>query len=93
MPVATVAMASGIVSTNVQLAGGGETILITNPTTSLAYVRFGSDSTVQATITDTPLLPNSRILLRCGPMVTYCAAILSSGNGSIMFTRGDGSTT
>lgn len=41
----------------------------------------------------TRLLPNSRILLRCGPLVSHCAAILGSGSGSVMFTRGDGSST
>jgi len=88
----TVAMAANTVSANVQLTGGGESVLITNPTSSLAYVRFGSDPTVQATTSDTPILPNSKILLRCGPLVSWCAAILGSGSGSVLFTRGDGSS-
>jgi hypothetical protein len=92
-PVATVAMASGTVSTNIQLAGSGETLLITNLASSIAYVRFGSDATVLATTSDTPVLPNSKILLRCGPIVSYCAAVLTSGAGSVLFTRGDGSIT
>ena len=91
-PAATVAVASSTVSANAQLAGGGESVLITNPNASLLYVRFGSDATVQATTSDTPVLPNSRILLRCGPLVTYFATILASGSGSVMFTRGDGSS-
>jgi hypothetical protein len=92
-PSATVAIASGAVSANVQLTGGGESVLITNPTTSLAYVRFGSDPTVQATVSDTPILPNSKILFRCGPLVSYCAVILGSGSGVILLTHGDGSNT
>lgn len=74
-------------------------MLITNTTSSLAYIKFGSDPSVQAVVPtvlgttgDTPILPNSKILLRCGPLVTYCAAILGSGSGSVMFTRGDGSS-
>jgi len=90
-PTATAAVLSGIVSTNVQLAGGGESVLITNSTSSLAFVKFGSDATVLATNTDTPILPNSIMLLRCGPLVSYFAALLSVGSGSIMFTRGNGS--
>ena len=74
---------SSTVSANVQLSGGGELVLITNPTTSLAYVRFGSDPTVQATTADTPVLPNSKLLLRCGPLVSYCASIFGSGTGSV----------
>jgi hypothetical protein len=92
-PVSSVAMASSTISSNVQLAGAGESLLITNPTSSLAYVRFGSDPTVQATTGDTPILPNSRILLHCGYFVSYCAAVLGSGSGVIIFTRGDGSST
>jgi hypothetical protein len=72
--------------------GSGEAVLVTNPTASLVYVRFGSDPTVQATVADTPVLPNSRMLLRCGPLVSYCAALLASGTGSVMFTHGDGSS-
>jgi hypothetical protein len=85
-------MASTTVSANVQLAGSGETLLVTNPTPSLAFVNFGSDPTVQATTSNMPVLPNSRVLLNCGPVVSYCAAILSAGSGSMMFTRGSGSS-
>src|ERR1700735_365008 len=92
-PSATSTIASSTISSNVPLAGGGESVLITNPTTSVAYVRFGSDPTVQATTADTPILPNSRILLRCGPLVSYCAVILGSGSGAIMLPHGDGSNT
>ena len=91
-PTATVTLASSTVSANVQLAKGGESLLITNTTSSLAFVRFGSDATVQATSSDTPILPNSKMLLACGHFVSYCAAILGSGSGSVMFTRGDGSS-
>jgi hypothetical protein len=91
-PMATVTMATSTVSANVQLTTGGESVLITNPNPSLAFVKFGSDPTVQATTGDTPILPNSRLLLRCGPLVSYCAAFLLSGTGSVLFTRGDGSS-
>jgi hypothetical protein len=91
-PAATVVIASSTASANAQLAGGGESVLITNPTASLLYVRFGTDPTVLATTGDTPILPNSKILLRCGPLVSYFATILASGSGTVMFTRGDGSS-
>ena len=90
-PTATVALAASASSSNTQMPGNGETALITNLASSPAYVRFGSDPGLQATTSDTPVLPNSRILLRCGPLVTYCAAVLISGSGSVLFTRGDGS--
>ena len=92
-PAATVTLAASTIASNVQLTGNGEALLITNSTSSLAFVRLGSDQGVSATISDTPILPVSKILLRCGPLVSYCAAILASGSGAIMFTRGDGSAT
>lgn len=91
-PNTTVVLSASSVSTNLQLPAKGETMLVTNLAASPAYVRFGADSSLQATSSDTPVLPNSRILLRCGPLVSYCAAILISGSGSVLFTRGDGST-
>jgi hypothetical protein len=90
-PVATVTMAASTVSVNVQLAGSGASLLITNPTASLAYVKFGADPALQATATDMPILPNSRILIQCGTLVTYCAAILAVGSGAVLVTRGHGS--
>jgi hypothetical protein len=90
--VATVAQASGTVSASIKLAGNGESVLITNATSSLAYVRFGSDATVQATTGDTPVLPNSQILLSCSHMISYSATVLGSGTGLVMFTRGNGSS-
>jgi hypothetical protein len=90
-PMGTVTLASSTISAVVLLIGGSDTVLVTNPNASLAYVRFGADPGVQATIGDTPVLPNSVLLLRCGPLSSYCAAILGSGTGSLMFTRGDGS--
>jgi hypothetical protein len=92
-PVATVLVPSSTNSANVLLAGSGDVVLITNATSSLAYVRFGVDLTVVATTGDTPILPNSKILLRCGPMVLSCAIVLNAGSGSVMVTRGDGSST
>ena len=92
-PIETVTLQSGTASANIQLPANGESVLVTNPTSSLAHVKFGCDPTLQATSADTPVLPNSRLLLRCGRLISHCAAILSAGSGSVMFTRGDGSST
>jgi len=92
-PAATAVITVSTVSNNIQLAGAGESLLITNPTSSLGYFLFSSDPTVQATNWDTPILPTSKMLLRCGPLVLYCAAMLQSGSGVMMFTRGDGSNS
>jgi hypothetical protein len=36
-------------------------------------------------------LPASRVVLSVNSLITYAAAILSSGSGNILFTHGDGS--
>jgi hypothetical protein len=73
------------------LPGGGESVLITNPTTALAYIKFGSDNSVTATNADMPILPNSRCLLSVNALITYVSLLLSSGSGTLYATRGDGS--
>jgi hypothetical protein len=75
----------------VALAGGGDSVVVTNTTGSLAYVRFGSDANVVATVTDMPVLPNTRIMLGVNSIIGYAAVVLATGTGGVFFTRGDGS--
>ncbi len=90
-PTGTVSITSGVTSANTALAGGGDTVVVTNPSSTLAYVRFGSDPSVAASIADMPVLPNSRLILSVNSLITYAAAVMQSGSGNIMFSRGDGS--
>jgi hypothetical protein len=90
-PTGTVSLSAGIASASIQLAGGGDSVVVTNTTLSLTYVRFGADSSVTATTTDMPVLPNARVMLAVNSLITYAAAILASGSGTILLTRGDGS--
>lgn len=90
-PAGTASLSAGTSSASVALAGGGETVVVTNTTTALAYVRFGADASVAATAADMPVLPGARVMLAANPLITYAAAALASGNGSVLFTRGDGS--
>jgi hypothetical protein len=89
----SVTINAGTTALNAILPGTGDAVMITNTASSLAYISLGSDPTLIATSSSTPVLPNSKLLLRCGPLVSYVAAILSSGTGAVVFTRGDGSTT
>ena len=91
-PSGTVSIAASTTSTNVALPQGGDVVLITNPSAAIAYISFGSDPSVTASSSGVPVLPSSRLLLRCGPLVTWCAAVLSSGTGTVIATRGDGSS-
>lgn len=90
-PAGTVNLVAETSSASVALAGSGETVVVTNTTTALAYVRFGADRSVAATATDMPVLPGTRVMLASNRLITYAAAILASGSGSVLFTVGDGS--
>jgi hypothetical protein len=90
-PTGTISLSTSNVSANGPLAGGGDSVVVTNPSSTLAYIRFGADPTVAASISDMPVLPNSRVILSVNSLITYAAALAPSGSGSIMFSRGDGS--
>jgi hypothetical protein len=90
-PTGTVSVSVGNVSSNTPLSGGGDSVVVTNATTALGYVRFGSDMTVTASVVDMPVLAGSRIILSINSLISYAAAISPSGSGSILFSRGDGS--
>ena len=90
-PAGTVSLAAGTSSVAAALAGGGESVVVTNTTTALAYVRLGADATVAAGTRDMPVLPGSRVMLAANPLITYAAAVLATGSGTVLFTRGDGS--
>ena len=90
-PTGTVSLAAGTTSTSVSLLGGGDSIVVTNLAASLAYVRFGADPSVAATLADMPVLPNARVMLGVNSLIGYAAAMVVSGSGTVLMTRGDGS--
>ncbi len=90
-PAGTVSLNAGTTSISVALAGGGESVVITNTTGSLAYVRFGADPSVTATSADMPVLATNRVMLSVNPLITYAAVVLATGSGNVLLTRGDGS--
>ena len=91
-PTGTVSISAGTTSTSVRLGGGGDSVVVTNITASLAYVRFGADPSVTASTTDMPVLPNAHVMLAVNSLITIrCHAYWLSGNGAVLLTRGDGS--
>jgi hypothetical protein len=90
-PVGTMSIAASAASSNAALAPGGDTVVVTNASGSLAFVRFGADATVVASVADMPVLSNSKIVLSINSLISYAAAIIPSGSGTIMFSRGEGS--
>ena len=87
----TASLAGGTSSSNVALLGGGDTIVVTNTSSSIAFVRFGSDVTVTASSADMPVLGNGKVMLSINSLITYGAAIIPAASGTLYFSRGDGS--
>jgi hypothetical protein len=90
-PTGTVSVSASSVSANARLSGGGDSVVVTNTSGGLAYIRFGSDVGVLATTSDMPILANSRLILSVNSLITFVAAILPIGSGVILFSSGDGS--
>jgi hypothetical protein len=90
-PTGTVNVSASSVSVSVRLSGGGDSVVVTNTSSGLAYIKFGSDSTAAAATSDMPILANSRLILSVNSLITYAAAISPAGSGIILFSRGDGS--
>jgi hypothetical protein len=90
-PTGTASVSATTVSANTSLTGGGDSVVVTNTTGSIAYVRFGSDASVAATVVDMPVLPNAHVMLGVNFLIRYAAVTLATGSGTVLFTRGDGS--
>lgn len=90
-PTGTALLSATTSAGSVVLQGGGDSVVVTNTTVSLAFVRFGADPTVSASVADMPVLPNSKVMLAINSLITYASAVLASGSGPVLFTRGDGS--
>lgn len=89
-PAGTVVAQASTTPTNVDLVGGGQTVLVYNASTSAAFFRLGGASALTVSETDTPVPPGMRMMVDGGPFVTNAAVLLESGSGAVYFTRGDG---
>jgi hypothetical protein len=89
-PAGTATLNADTSSASVPLVGAGGTVLVTNATNAVAFVRLGASATLAATLGDTPVLPNSRMVLAANASIQYAAAILASGSGPVYFSLGDG---
>lgn len=90
-PTGTASVSVGSASAAVALSGGGDSVVVTNTTTGLIYVRFGSDPSVTATTADMPVLGLGSVILSVNSLITYAAAMSPTATGTVLFTRGDGS--
>jgi hypothetical protein len=91
-PAGTAALAASTSSANVALKGGGTTVLVYNSSAATAFFQLGAASGLSASQASTPVPAGARMLVEAGPFVTYAAAILAAGTGTVYFTIGDGDT-
>lgn len=89
-PAGTVAAQASTTATNIDLSGGGQTVLVYNASTATAFFRLGGASALTVNETDTPVPAGARMMVDGGPFVTNAAVLLESGSGTVYFTRGDG---
>jgi hypothetical protein len=99
-PQGTVNIAATTTSANVVLPvgrltifqmGEGDSVLVYNSTAAIAFVEFGGDNTVAASVlTSLPIPPGFSRMLGVGSVATYAAAMLSTGTGVVYFSRGKG---
>jgi hypothetical protein len=89
-PTGTVSINAGTTSAVTMLTGGGDTVIVTNTSSSLAYVRFGADPSVSASTGDMPVIANQEVTLSISSLVSYAAVVLTTGSGAVLFSRGDG---
>jgi hypothetical protein len=75
---------------NVILGGTGEQVAVTNYGSVPAFIAFGADNTVVATISDFCVLPNSQVYLTLPDGSAYVAGITASGTTTIQVETGWG---
>lgn len=87
-PRGTVAIAASDVSTAATLPSPGDTVLITNATSSLAFVALGPI----ASAANLPVLAGDQILIGAGVYASQIAVILatSAATGTVYMTSCDG---
>jgi len=89
-PTGTASLSAGTATATVALVGGGDSVVVTNISGALAYVRFGADPSISASTADMPVMANSRLMLSVNSLVSHAAVVLAAGSGTVLFTRGDG---
>lgn len=86
----TVAASGSLPSTAAQNSDN-VSIRVVNETTAVAYLSFGTTNVAAATVANgIHMLPNSERIFRVAADITNVSVLLSTGTGTVSFTRGDG---
>ena len=84
-----VTASSASVALNASTGFTGNQVRVYNYGTAIAYIAFGTASTVTATTASLPIAPNSIEVFGIPYGTTYAAALGTSG-GTVYFTLGEG---
>ncbi len=91
---ATAPLSVTAASSNVSLAAIGAhlQVMVTAPASNAAtaFIKFGTDNTVAAAVTDTPILAGTVQVFTIESGVDYAAGITASSTATLYFTPGDG---
>lgn len=90
-PGPTVSLATTTATGRVALGTGpkNQVMISTLPGDGVAFINFGS-STVNAAVTNTPILPGAVYVFTIPPGTTHVAAITGSGTATLYATLGQG---
>jgi hypothetical protein len=81
---------AGTTSVPVILGSSGETLCITNLSTSNAWIMIGSSVPLSVARTGYLILPGMIRYVRIGYITTEVAVILDTGSGGVYIERGEG---
>lgn len=89
-PASTVSRSVTATTANVALPGltGNQVRVASSADNAIAFIRFGA-STVEAAVTDMPILPGTVEVFTVQPSMSHVAAIGTTGT-TLYFTAGDG---
>jgi hypothetical protein len=73
------------------MPNGDDAVLIYNSTAAIAFVRIDGPGGA-ATTNDVPVPAGGRMLMQISPYAAVVYVILSTGSGTVYFTRGRGTT-
>ncbi len=86
-----VTLAGSTTSTAGAIPPGGDTLVVTNPNTGLAWIAVGVGSVTAAPGAGYPVLPGQRRVIGIGPLCNAVAVLLASGSGPVYVEIGTGS--
>ena len=85
---ATVAPVASSGGTAATLPAGGDSLLVTNGGSVIAFVRVGDNAA--ASVVDTPVLAGASVLLDIGPNTNSASVATLTSSATVYLTRGTG---